>query len=315
MRGFTLIELLVSLGIVALLLALLLSAVQSAREAARRAECVANMRQLGIAMHSYYTESNVFPPGGGTKQGFTTFQYSNLSSLIPILPYLEQRALFDSVNFDLAPYDTAETPIVDNATARRTSVGAFLCPSDGEANHRVNYRLNRGIWRGDTGEVGPFATFFVASQASVTDGLSRTAFMSERLGGDFVLGSRDSRRNFLHSFAAFNPPGGLNRATEDQYASVCLSDTSAEWIPFAGRYWFYTGDAFTLYHHLGRPNDPRPSCFANYLRHWPGYGFAPPRSNHPGGVNVLFGDGHVEWVQDSINEPVWRAMGTPCGED
>ncbi|WP_297777239.1 DUF1559 domain-containing protein, partial [Mycobacterium sp.] len=62
-RGFTLIELLVVIAIIAVLIALLLPAVQAAREAARRAQCVNNLKQIGLALHGYQGASQVFPPG------------------------------------------------------------------------------------------------------------------------------------------------------------------------------------------------------------------------------------------------------------
>ena len=63
-RAFTLIELLVVIAIIAVLIALLLPAVQAAREAARRAQCVNNLKQIGLALHNYHSVNNCFPPGG-----------------------------------------------------------------------------------------------------------------------------------------------------------------------------------------------------------------------------------------------------------
>ena len=63
-RGFTLIELLVVIAIIAVLIALLLPAVQAAREAARRAQCVNNLKQIGLALHNYHDTVGTFPPGG-----------------------------------------------------------------------------------------------------------------------------------------------------------------------------------------------------------------------------------------------------------
>ena len=60
-RGFTLIELLVVIAIIAVLIALLLPAVQAAREAARRAQCVNNLKQIGLAMHNYHQVHDTFP--------------------------------------------------------------------------------------------------------------------------------------------------------------------------------------------------------------------------------------------------------------
>ena len=92
-RGFTLIELLVVIAIIAVLIALLLPAVQAAREAARRSQCVNNLKQIGLAMHNYHSSINALPwdhgPGG----------WNEWSSLVMLLPYMEQQPLFNSINF------------------------------------------------------------------------------------------------------------------------------------------------------------------------------------------------------------------------
>src|SRR5919112_3691365 len=99
-RGFTLIELLVVIAIIAVLIGLLLPAVQAAREAARRAQCVNNLKQIGLALHNYHDVHGRFPlgsiqvttPSGAYRQPF----------LSALLPFLEQRNLYDSCNNNLS---------------------------------------------------------------------------------------------------------------------------------------------------------------------------------------------------------------------
>src|ERR1700759_3805466 len=102
--GFTLIELLVVIAIIAVLIALLLPAVQAAREAARRMQCVNNLKQIGLAMHDYQSSNNSLPYGmKGCCWG---------TWLIPILPYIEQQALFNSWNaYGNNANSAADTPL------------------------------------------------------------------------------------------------------------------------------------------------------------------------------------------------------------
>ena len=91
-RGFTLIELLVVIAIIAVLIALLLPAVQSAREAARRAQCVNNLKQIGLAMHNYHSAVNSFPWGDGP-------WWIEWSAHTLLLPYIEQGPIYNAINF------------------------------------------------------------------------------------------------------------------------------------------------------------------------------------------------------------------------
>src|ERR1700690_203107 len=97
--AFTLIELLVVIAIIAVLIALLLPAVQAAREAARRAQCVNNLKQIGLAAANYESANQVFPMGLYQSPGMYWAPYGNHSVFAAMLGQLEQTALFNSINF------------------------------------------------------------------------------------------------------------------------------------------------------------------------------------------------------------------------
>src|SRR5450432_1768535 len=105
-RGFTLIELLVVIAIIAVLIALLLPAVQAAREAARRAQCVNNMKQLGLAFHNYESSSGSLPPGriwAPTTSSFPTIfdNCQNTPWFVLMLPQFEQQNQANAFNYSL----------------------------------------------------------------------------------------------------------------------------------------------------------------------------------------------------------------------
>jgi prepilin-type N-terminal cleavage/methylation domain-containing protein/prepilin-type processing-associated H-X9-DG protein len=140
--AFTLIELLVVIAIIGVLIALLLPAVQAAREAARRAQCTSNLKQLGIALHGYHDAFNTFPAGGWIALP-TQPQTANMNigwSAV-VLPWLEQRALFDALNLNF-PYGDPS-----NSTAGHTVLTVYLCPSEPRTS----------FWNRDTGDVFDYA--------------------------------------------------------------------------------------------------------------------------------------------------------------
>ena len=190
--GMTLIELLVVIGIIGLLVALLIPAVQGVREVGRRAQCMSNLKQLGLALNSYCSTHQMFPPSHMTRAGQLGI-IDQCSEITFLLPYLEQQPLFSSINFAFNTVDTADGPSVENHTARNTRLDVLLCPSDGEPHHLNNYRFNRGRWRVAVRHQfdGPFRLSldrYLPTPAAITDGLSRTAFVSERIGGTFNTG-------------------------------------------------------------------------------------------------------------------------------
>ena len=140
-RGFTLVELLVVITIIGILIALLLPAVQAAREAARRGQCLNNGKQMGAALHNYHNAFNVFPPATVNcgNAGLAAGQCSlNTTGWAILLPYLEQRPLWEQMNFSRAfsmmTTSAAARPLCGgsdaaNAAAVASRMSALECPS------------------------------------------------------------------------------------------------------------------------------------------------------------------------------------------
>lgn len=124
--AFTLIELLVVMAIIGVLISLLLPAVQASREAARRVQCVNNMMQMGLALNSYESTFDAFPPGSVNATGpiANTASGYHASWIAQMLPYFEQRSAFNHMNFSLPMYDVA------NTTVRMVPMRVIACPSD-----------------------------------------------------------------------------------------------------------------------------------------------------------------------------------------
>jgi prepilin-type N-terminal cleavage/methylation domain-containing protein/prepilin-type processing-associated H-X9-DG protein len=312
--GFTLIELLVVIAIIGVLIALLLPAVQSAREAARRAQCVNNLKQMGLALHSYHDVHQRFPMsraitivGGAVNIGQAFSAHSQ------VLPYLEQTPLYQSINFNMGWADRG------NSTARGTSVSVFLCPSDANALvppglAATNYRANEGSTflfgfgassdpsGVNASQAPPNGMFFANESRGVVDardGSSNTAMFSEHIKGDFSQSVATDRAD------TFLP--GVYPATLDDAVRTCRDmnwrDLSRQGTSDVGAPWIYGYHSTSQYYHVSGPNTR--SCMFPPLRI-----MTTANSDHPGGVNVLMGDGAVRFVKDSVNLATWRSMGS-----
>lgn len=132
--AFTLIELLVVIAIIAVLIAFLLPAVQQAREAARRMQCKNHLKQLGLANHNYHDLANRFPMNN---------QYQGFTTLVSLLPYVDQAAFYNSLNFNITftygvdPDNRVSTQIVNGVQVRSTVMKHLQCPSDPNAGTLV----------------------------------------------------------------------------------------------------------------------------------------------------------------------------------
>ncbi len=318
-RGFTLIELLVILAVIGLLAGLLLPAVQTAREAARRAQCMNNLKQLGLALHSYHAGFGIFPFGVGPDddkdKGAATTGTPNArrySAQSQLLPALEQRPLFDAINFQLAPFhpynDAKLGPAGEhgaNYTAARTTVATFLCPTDHDRANAVwatnVYRACAGSsWVGRAGN-GLFGQDGGRRIAEVTDGLATTAAFAER-----CKVWADATTIDLSSVLVSRP----SVWTEAEFRDWCRALTEAEARTLlldlnGGKTWLEGNMNWTRYNHLLPPG--RPSC-KNGLT-WNGVAMTA-TSRHPGGVNVALADGSVRFIREGIDERVWASLGT-----
>ncbi|MEX0642556.1 MAG: DUF1559 domain-containing protein [Pirellulales bacterium] len=146
--GFTLVELLVVIAIIGILVALLLPAIQAAREAARRSQCTNNLKQFGVAMHNYLSAQKTFPPGvvRDTGGGKVNYRDPRVSFHVRLLPYLENQALYDQVDWTYG----WESDV--HAVLRRSNVSGFACPSKDHNDAAYYYEANKA--KAGPGEYG-----------------------------------------------------------------------------------------------------------------------------------------------------------------
>lgn len=322
--GLTLIEAVIVIGVLGILFVLTTAAIQSAREAARRMHCSNNLRQIGLALQNYVTETGRFPPIDLASFGPGMPAQHEYSVLCRMLHLADNLPMYNSVNFYFVPVSIEG--LVSNQTAMLSRVALFLCPSDPggavDGYGRTNYRFNLGATcRFAPGPsdppslAGPFTTHFAYSPAAFTDGLSNTVGISERLQGDWVKST--FKRGGDYSLSPFD--GAAEILSADQAVELCDSVPAGYAVESrGGESWFVSGFHFTNYNHLLPPNGKSVACAFDDLVEPFGIrvihaGVFPATSYHNGGVMAAKMDGSVRFVADGIAPRLWRALATRAG--
>jgi prepilin-type processing-associated H-X9-DG protein len=301
------VELLVVIAIIGILVALLLPAVQAAREAARRTQCVNNMKQSALAMANYESSRKHFPIGlqvawHSNKKSSATEPLHTAQTRI--LPQVEESGLADVYDFDYYRFDSPNDTVLDN------TIKAFQCASDsngsaGGPNSGINYgHSNFVVCLGSTtmkanpsGKPqyitdGMFQWDIGRKIREITDGTSKTVLGSEVLSGEASTGGAgewDARGMWGIQYIGSHSYNHVN--TPNSSAGDALSTASYD----------------RCVHLPNMPCSPQDTSTLFTTSH------AAARSNHTGGVNVVYGDGHVSFVSDDIDLAPWRAIASIDG--
>jgi prepilin-type N-terminal cleavage/methylation domain-containing protein/prepilin-type processing-associated H-X9-DG protein len=318
-HGFTLVELLVVIAIIGALVGLMLPAVQAARESARRSSCVNNLKQIGIGLHNHYDVRKYFPSSFITTPDLTPTPVvmgqpdvngdagPGWTYLFQILPFVEGGTIANSFNKRLPCWHP------DNAAAAALDMPLYRCPSVSEVSTtyqvvnssgsplatlaRGNYVANAGqydCWDNPARNLMSIANgvFFRNSQIrlrDITDGSSKTVFVGEQ-----TPFHNDSTWVGIVPGAVTNPTAWFLAYTQ------ATPDLAAPQINV------HSGPGLD---EAGKPENPP-------IIHPPNsyYGFVDGMySEHPGGCNVLFGDGSITFISEEINQSLWWALSTRAG--
>jgi prepilin-type N-terminal cleavage/methylation domain-containing protein/prepilin-type processing-associated H-X9-DG protein len=308
-NGFTLVELLVVIAIIGILVALLLPAVQAARETARRTQCQNNQKQTALAFINFESTYGHFPIGlMATWKDNRPGGWPGHTAQSHILSRVGEETLGEGYDFNLR----ALADLTDmTRIAISQKVEAFNCPADENSaidNTQANYAhsnfvtcFGSTLMKHQPGKYPEFITngMFQWDEPrrvkQVTDGVSNIVLGSEVLSGDASAGGStpwDTRGMW-----------GIHYIGASSYLHLHTPNTSVGDAPSAEGY-------VRCVAKQGMPCNPHLVSNAGW-----GASYASARSRHPGGVNVVFADGHGEFVLDEIDLIPWRALATVAGSE
>ncbi len=315
-RGFTLIELLTIISIIALLIALTFPAVQFAREASRRLQCSNNLKQVGLALHAYEGAFGSLPPGrmmtydlrfGGSNPPCTSVLVEK-SLFLHIMPQLDQSPFFNAINHSLTIFG------YENQTVRATAISTFVCPSDSDAGLvRDGYSLaliSYGLASPNDpylvfygSYAGIYGSFYVNAIPRVTTNCQVAPSVVAQCNGGFSDLSPIRQASFSDGLS-------LTAIVAERALSPlrAIADSNG---PAYSRYgWLIAGNwGDTLVTSFYPPNMYHKVSVAGDVAQ-----FFSASSMHPGGLNVLMGDGAVHYVKESVQSWAFDLQGgSPTG--
>lgn len=321
-RGLTFLEVIIVLAIITLAMALVLPAVQRVREAARQHQCQYNLKQLALAAHNFHSQHETLPYENASGFiGNRGWIPGTISAWAQLLPHIDQSLLYSQIDFRETGIGIGSEPSTSsqNAAVLTVRLPLLQCPSDQAKAGSVSYRTCQGTSSLYAPIVPPTPTWGRpgacyslginrrrAPFSSISDGLSNTALLSEKVIGDqnpaVFNPVRDIAFTNLNA-TAFDEP--------DDVIKICNSTNSlatADHGSFGGETWLFSGYANTWYNHILTPNSRTIDCAEGGLHYFEAAATA--RSWHSGGVNLALADGAVRFVSEQIDLRVWRAVGT-----
>lgn len=310
-RGFTLLELLVVVAIVGVLAALFLPAIQTARESARRVKCAANLRQIGLAIHSYHDSQGSFPPGNITLSmglcmpaGGGTFGYPSESGInwtISLLPYVDHRELFESYHAS----DFNESAL--NARVRATPVSVYTCPSD------LRPDLPLVPASGPGGRFALALLYYPGSYRAVTGRSDGLQFLDSAEFTDYPA----SWRGAIHTVGIREwSTESLRMVSDGTTQTLLVGESTTKTRPSYRTFWAY---AYAHYS-LSSATPQARTLLGDYdlCSSTAGTGFSQPckrgwGSFHRTGMHFLFCDGSVRYLDRTIDVELFADLATIAG--